>query len=464
MSIHQHPTTLALAAARDTSDPKTAAIRQHLSGCVACRVRAARLQHAVSPGAPSEDSVARILEASAPVPGILASMTAARDQDLPRPGEIWRVGRDEALLVWVRRVFDDAVDAIPASLDVELADQETVFLPAGSTPLGLPIALLTGVRTHVGLPAFVQRIGFFDASGSIQEVMSAAREGRAPEGVQTGPPNGPPIETEDDQRIEYRQAIADLLADLAPGNWADETECQVSENDTGSSNDLPEIIRILRDSLSMRLAGCRVLHVNEHCVTLADGISLASVARIAFLDTSIVVVVLDGSGLEDALRSSTLLADACLEFVYSEPDAAAIAVAEGIADWPTVVLTVAQLRTDYEPPGGPEVAPRLSHEPLPIVDALVKFLDRQEAVWEATEPVTGIFQESHFRNLALRCAGDAIDLIATQGRRALTPANKSSWTSLPDDLRSRIVESMTAIMADAPIDDVLDDLIEREAR
>ena len=61
--------------------------------------------------------------------------------------------------------------------------------------------------------------------------MSSARAGRAPGGVHTGPP----IETEDDQRIEYRQVIADLLADLAPGNWANETECQVSENDTGSS-------------------------------------------------------------------------------------------------------------------------------------------------------------------------------------------------------------------------------------
>jgi hypothetical protein len=273
---------------------------------------------------------------------------------------------------------------------------------------------------------------------------------------------GPPIESEDDQRIEYRQVIADLLGDLAPSRWTDQAEHQVGENDGVSISDLPEIVGMLRDNLSMRHAGCRILRVNEHCVTLANGASLTSVARIAYLDTSIVVVMLDGYGLDDVLRISMPFADACLEFVHSEPDSAAIAVAERIPDWPTVVMKVAQLRAAYEPPGGPEVAPRLSHEPLPIVDALAKFLDRQETAWDATEPVTAIFQESHFRDLALRCSTDAVDLIATQGRRALTPAKKSSWTSLPNDLRSRIVESMTAIMADEPIDAVLDALIEWE--
>jgi hypothetical protein len=460
MNIYDHPNALALAAARDASDHGTAAIRQHLSGCIACRVRAARLQHASSPGDPSEDSVTRILAGSSPGPGILASMTTVRDQDPPRPGEIWRIGRDEALLVWIRRVFDDAVDVIPASLDLELADQESLFLPEESSPLGLPLVLLTGVRTHIGLPGLLQRVGFFDASGCVQEIISAAREGRIPEGIQTGPP----IETEDDPRIEYRQVIADLLADLSPGSWTDDTECPIGENDAGIINDVSEIIEMLRANLVMRHAGCRILPVNEHRVTLADSISLASVARIAYLDTSIVVVALDGSRLEDVLRGGQSLADACLEFVHVEPDAAAIAVAERGFELPTVVLKVAQLRTAFEPPGGPEVAPRLSHEPLPIVDALAKFLDRQGAAWEPMEPVTAAFQESNFRDLALRRVAEAIDSITAQGQRALTPAKRVSWTNLPNDLGSRIVDSMSAIMANEPVDAVLDALIERETR
>lgn len=458
MSIHDHPSTLALTMAEDRSDPRTAAVRQHLSGCVACRVRAARLQHASAPGDPNEDAVARILAASAPGPAILATMTTVRDQDPPRPGEIWRIGRDEALLVWIRRVFDDAVDVIPASLDVELADQESVFVPAESTPLGLPLALLTGVRTHVGLPAMLQRLGYFDASARVQEVMSAAREGRTPEGVETGAP----IETEDDQRIEYRQVVADLLADLAPSRWADDPEYRVSEYDTDRVDDLPELIGMLRDSLAMRHSGCTVLRVNEHRITLTDGVSLTSIARIAYLDTSIVVVVLDGSVLNDALRNESRLADACLEFIHVEPDAAAVAVTERIADWPTVVQNVAQLRTAFEPPGGQEVAPCLSHEPLPIVDALAKFLDREGIAWESMEPVTAALHGLSFRDLALQSAAEAIYDITEQGRRALTAAKKSSWTNLPDGLESRIADSIAAIMADEPIDAVLDALIRRE--
>jgi hypothetical protein len=460
MSTYEHPSTLALAAAEDRSDPGTESVRQHLSGCIACRVRAARLQHSSSPGAPSEDAVARILAASAPVPGVLASMTAARDQSPPRPGEIWRVGRDEALLVWVRRVFDDSVDVIPASLDVELADQESVFLPAESTLLGLPLVLLTGVRTHVGLPAMLQRIGYFDASACVREVISAAREGRTPNGVQTGPP----IESEDDERIEYRQLIADLLGDLTPGRWTDDPEECTSEQTTADVNDPSGIVRLLQDELKTRHSECNVLPVTEHRVMLANGISLISLTRVSYLDTSIVVVLFDGSALEERLQTGLPFANSCLEFVHAEPDVAAIAISERAHDWPTVVLKVADLRTAFEPPGGPEVAPHLSHEPLPIVDALAKYLDKQYTAWEITEPVTTILQDSNFHDLALRHATDAINEITAQGKRALTPAKKSSWTNLPQDLVSRIAASIMAIMANESIDDVLDALTKSTKR
>lgn len=93
-----------------------------------------------------------------------------------------------------------------------------MLIPAESTPLGVPLILLTGVRTHVGLPAMLQRVGYFDASSRVNEVMAAAREGRLPQGVQVGPP----VDDQDDERIEYMPAVDDLLADFAPNRWAGE--------------------------------------------------------------------------------------------------------------------------------------------------------------------------------------------------------------------------------------------------
>jgi CRP-like cAMP-binding protein len=189
--------------------------REHLAGCVACRVRASRLWHAAAPGEPGDDAVTRILHASGPGLALPDEIDAAFADDAPHPGEIWRIGRDEALLVWVRRVLDDAIDVVPVVLDIALADQESVLLPAESTSLGVPLALLTGVRGHVGPAALLQWIGKADVAGQVREVMNAALEGRLPAGVEVGPP----ITATDDQRIEYRQVIADLLADLSPEQW-----------------------------------------------------------------------------------------------------------------------------------------------------------------------------------------------------------------------------------------------------
>jgi hypothetical protein len=212
VSFSDHPGALRLAAARGVK--ADAAVRAHLEECVACRVRAARLWHAAAPGEPGCEAVSRILAASAPGPALPGGAAGPRSAGPPRPGELWRAGRGEALLVWVRRVLPGAVDVLPVVLDVELADQESLLLPAGSTPLGVPLAVLAGVRAHVGPSALLRRVGFAAIAGQVREVMAAAMEGRPPACVEAGPP----VTTAADQRIEYRQVIADLLADLAPGS------------------------------------------------------------------------------------------------------------------------------------------------------------------------------------------------------------------------------------------------------
>lgn len=449
MSMHDHPSALALAAVQDGSHPATA-VREHLAVCLVCRVRASRLRHMAAPGNPSGDAVARILEASVPGPTALAELTTRHDEGPPRPGELWRVGRDEALLVWIRRVLANAVDVIPAVLDTELADQESVVMPADATPIGMSLALLTGVRAHVGMPAFLERLGYVEAFGQVQEVMSAARDGRAPQAVDVGPP----IESEDDQRIEYRQIIADLLADLAPSRWADPNAGPVMESDSD------ELVELLSQELPDRHYGALISAVPFCHMSAYGETSLLTCARIGYLDTSVIVAILDGSRLEDALQVGAL-ANACLEVVRLEPDADAVAVAGRSSGWPTAVFTVPQLRTAFETPGGGQVPPRLTAEPLPVIDALAKFLNTPVTAWEITEPAESRIQNLNFEQLALQSATEAVAAVAAEGHRARTPAKQLAWTNLADDLGSRIAASIISITAGEPTEAVLDDLVER---
>jgi hypothetical protein len=442
MSVYDHPSTLELAGRE--ADP---AVRQHLAACLACRVRAARLWHELAPGEPSHDAVSRILAASSPGPAILASFRAERDAGLPRPGDIWRIGRDEPILGWVRQVFSDAIDVIPVVLDIELADQESVFLPPESTPLGMPLALLTGIRGHVGPRALLQRIGYVHAFAAVREAMAAARDGRMPDGVTVGPP----IESDDDQRIEYRQVIADLLAELGPETWTDD----------GPPG--PELAELISAELSFLNSGARVRPMPLHQEPVSSAMSLFPCVRVTYLDTSLVVAALAGGSLDEALSSRSALADACLNLARLEPDVAAIAITSKARgrldiDWPAVVLTVADLRTAYETPTGRVVAPRIAREPLPVADAVVKYLDSQAPAWEVTEPVTSRIDGIDVGGLAGRSATTAVAGIRSQYRRARTPAKKSAAGRLPGDLAARLAEGIEAILAGEPVDHVLDQL------
>jgi hypothetical protein len=107
------------------------------------------------------------------------------------------------------------------------------------------------------------------------------------------------------------------------------------------------------------------------------------------------------------------------------------------------------------------VPPRLTVEPLPVIDALAKFLDTQVTAWEVIERPAPKVQNLNFRQLALEAAASAVNTVTAEGRRARTPAKQQAWTNLADDLGSRIAESIISIATDESAEAVLDDLIER---
>jgi hypothetical protein len=135
----------------------------------------------------------------------------------PAAGELWRAGTDDALLVWVRNVRDGAVDVIPVVLDAELADDATLLLPAEDSSLGMGLAVITSLRSLVHPGAFLTFVAELPTiiAGQTMEVAAARQEGRRPRGA----PVGTAVKDPDDQRVEYQQTLADVLAELAPATW-----------------------------------------------------------------------------------------------------------------------------------------------------------------------------------------------------------------------------------------------------
>jgi hypothetical protein len=216
---NQHPTFAELDIAAREPEQATATL-DHVDGCILCQARLARIYDALESTPPSEDTLQRLMRAAPPLPTGVAELILAPRVGDPQPGEIWRAGRTEAVLVWVRRVFDDGVaDVVPLVMDVELADETTLLLGPETTVLDAPLAAMASLRTHVDFGAFINRFGAADLADAVTEVMAAMREGRRPVGVQVGPP----ILDDADRRIEYRCAVRDVLADLTPEAWATHT-------------------------------------------------------------------------------------------------------------------------------------------------------------------------------------------------------------------------------------------------
>lgn len=245
MTANVHPTFGELGIA--ARDPERAiAILDHVGGCVACRVRLARISRDLGIVPPDNDSLQRVL--APPLPDGLGDLIRAERSGDPRPGEVWRVGRDEALLVWTRRVFDDGIaDVVLLVLDVELADEESILVRVDATPLATEFAAMVALRTNIDLGAFINRIGDLDLYKEVNEVMIAVREGRRPSGV----PVGPPIEDGNDRRIEYRQALRDFFSELipTPGRGSSQPRFNWHASNEALTN-LPAILTASRSSSS----------------------------------------------------------------------------------------------------------------------------------------------------------------------------------------------------------------------
>jgi len=456
MTANVHPTSGELLAALHEPD-RGAATLEHLDECLACRVRLSRIRAASGFAQASADSLQRIVEASTPLPDVLADILSDEQDGQPQPNEIWRVGRSEALLVWVRQVFDDGVaDVIPLVLDVELADLESVLVSADATPLATEIAAIVPLRTHIHIGAFLNRVGSLDIRKDVAEVMTAVREGRRPSGVRVGPP----IDDADDQRLEYRQALRDLLAELSPSAWLETqgesggTEQQASEPTLNRS---PDEVDVIKAELGERLPGAQCRRLKPYIVTVDAAIQARSVLKVVYLDTAVLVATLHGANRTE-FPESVAVAGACQKLRLIEIDVDAVAVSIPRDDWPALLFTTSYMRSAVELPTGARAGPTATLEGYGLVDTLCKHLEGALPAWEIAEPVGNYIGRADVHQIAGRHASASITQITVEGKRAHQTAKKTAWTSLPDELEERVARFVLAVVNKESIDDAMAEL------
>jgi len=435
-----HPTALELAEAVIADQP--AGLALHLAGCVECRVRFARLTRARAVNqAPSDGALSRIVDSAAHLrPAVTAAVQGGNKS--PRPGEIWRVGKDEAILVWVRKVLDGAVDVMPVTLDVNLADDQTLVVPLEETALGVELALLTALRAHIHPKAFLSWVTELPVTTTAQvtEVLSAAREGRPAEGVSVGMPVYDP----NDQIVEYQQTLADLLADAGPGAW--------TAAEAPSESHHAELLQLLERDLVERHP-CRIHRSLPVVAALPSAAIMTAAARVSFADTIVVVAVLANwqSEPEDGL------ARACQTIMVQEPGSHAVAVCSPQGDRLAVVVTGADTYDAFESPSGHPASPRVAGTPMPVVDALAKYLDASAPAWTAADD-GALRVTPDLPEIARHAARASVVNLAEQGRRARTPAKTQAWTALTDATAGNLAQAVARIIAGDSASDVLNDL------
>jgi hypothetical protein len=420
----RHPTESALLSfARGQVEGLGAAdLSAHLDGCLACRIWETRLRNAEV--AEADGPVTARLAAAAPaIPDRLRSaLLAPAGAAVPAAGEIWRVGTDEALLVWVRQLADESATVIPVTLDADLADGYTLVVPAGESPLGLDLALISTVEGQVDLRAFRQWVAVLPVGDQITRLRSARGGDVSPAGLLTGSP----ISRGGDQRLEYRQLLADLLAGLAPGAFTDFGGTG-GRDDGGDADRLAEAL----NGLTWRRPGVEISFLDRAHVSVGPALDLLITALVRDLDAAVLVAVLSGADSPGVL-SAPVVARACGELLMTYPDAEDVAVAIPDEEWTAVVIAPEFASRAVEAPSGRLMEPSVAFQPLPLTDALLKHLDSRVTRWEETDRVRFDRDAVDVAALAAVVSQAAVDKAAAEGRRARTPAKKTAYTALDD--------------------------------
>lgn len=467
-----------------SADDLSLAAARHLSRCAVCKVRLNRLKRSEDLSPPSLGQVAG-LSSDTPLvsPQLLHAMQSTRTADLrPAAGELWRAGRHEALLVWVRDVVGThSVEVVPVALDPALADETSIAIEPDATVLGIGALALVALRTHIHVDALINRLDVIDLRADIEEVILANREHRLPTGVNLADYDhwNSAIANADRDELRHKllqmnPAVWEAGHTLAiegaeqpdardrPDRWhrrdpqtaATQAAEQAATADSEADGFWQHDFEMISEELEARLWGVRC-HRTQWTSQHVKDLTLESFFKAFYLDTTVLAVVATSHHDSAQVFDLPTMLEALEPLTRIESDADAVVVSvpsDGPSnEWESVLLTRAHMRTGIKLPAGETSAPMFTISGFGLIDTLTKYLDGAIVAWEVLEGSEPRLHGINVHDAAHRHALDSASRVRTEGSRARTPEKLTGWR-LAATTESAVARFVAAAASDTDID------------
>lgn len=399
-------------------------INEHLSGCLLCRIRIARIRHGNA--APEALNATGILYPSVS-PEVLAVLDSTIERGDAQAGQLWLAGDAYRIPVWIDDIEHGIAFVYAASLDTDAADDTALIIPVPN--LNRAIAVYTSVGGTIGIDRLVSYIDDLPIHDDVERLVAAAVNGTVADGLLTGSA----ITGVTDERLELRQLLADDLAALDPiDDDEDDEPDDVTEPALSAVAGLADHLR--HDLLLRRGPRCRVHDIDEIIAQLSAPMAVTAVATVHELGC-VVLIVSGERGPEWALAHA---ADAWT--LMEAATATVLGFAEPTDPYDTVLFERHDLRDSYElPRAGLKSPPRIAVAAQPIVKALHTYLDKSAFEVHPADPVerpsVAPDLSPHFDSNARTSIASLKDIGAQTGkRRALKALSDDDATGVADAL------------------------------
>jgi hypothetical protein len=451
----EHPTESELAdlAVGGLDEARSTMVASHLRACLACRILADRLGRGL-PDLPAGEPPGGE-DSAIPDAARQAVVAADRPRAGPRPGELWRARRrpdGPVTLVWLRALGPTGAAVVPVSLDTELADEHTLIVPAAASPLGAALALHVPAEATIDDQHLRDRLGSIDIATELASLRDAWLSGGPAEGLHVGPSIVSPL----DERIEYREALADRLAQLAAAKGdrasardaGDEPAPHAGEREQwwqlAAGSDRANLLMALHQAFRDSHAAARV--VPRPPVAAASDY-LSAVALVAELDAFVLVASVEGGG---PLQGRVPLEAARLA-LQADQLLNAVCLVEPVAPFMAVVVDRRDVVDAIETPSGQLRPPRQSRPPAPVGDALVKFLDVTITPFGRLAGTIVAGQAVDARGLASHVTSEAVRSVAGSARGYKVEGKRPGYERVTRH-HAAIARLVEAALADPEVD------------
>lgn len=209
----RHPVDSELAAFAEGAVTESVYISEHVATCRSCAEIVSRLSANLE-GPPSFTAPPGI--DAVPSSALRRLAEAANPQ--PAPGQLWRAEArpGEILLVWIRRLRSDGrLAVVPVTFDPDYADEYSLVLDAEQSPLGIDLVFHTTVESTIDQRALTNSLGAIEVATEIEAVRTARGGGTRVAGLHVGSP----IASMADERVQYRQQLADTLVEMTTARF-----------------------------------------------------------------------------------------------------------------------------------------------------------------------------------------------------------------------------------------------------